>query len=63
MIWKHATLDIYKLLTREIWGGMLELIFILFASLKGMSKVFRRFLTSRTKAQKIQGLFTGKALL
>lgn len=63
MIWKHATLEDHKLLTREIWGGILELVFILFVSLKGTSKVFRRFLTLRTKAQKIQGLFTGKALL
>lgn len=62
MIWKHATLEHHKLLIREIWGGILELIFIL-VSLKGMSKVFRKFLTLRTKAQKIQGLFTGKALL
>jgi len=63
MIWKQATLEDRKLLTRGIWGGMLELVFVMFLLFKGMSKVFRRSLTLKTKALKIQVLFIGKELL
>lgn len=62
MIWKHATLEDHKLLTRDL-GRHIRTDLYPVCFLKGMSKAFRRFLTLRTKAQKIWGLFTGKAFL